>query len=44
MDGIDHKGERALDIAARAGSTAVVQVLLENGANVNTQTNNGRSW
>ena len=44
VDGGDHKGERAIDVAARAGFVGVVQALLENGANANSQTNNGRSW
>jgi len=42
VDGRDHKGERAIDVAARVGFVSVVQALLENGANPNTQTNNGR--
>lgn len=44
VDGKDHKGERAIDVAARAGFINVVETLLENGADANSQTNNGRSW
>jgi hypothetical protein len=44
VDGGDHKRERAIDVAARAAFVSVVQALLENGANTNTQTNNGRCW
>lgn len=44
VDAPDHKGERAVDVAARVGSKAVVQALLDSGADVNAHTNNGRSW
>lgn len=44
VDAPDHKGERAVDVAARVGSKAIVQALLDSGADVNARTNNGRSW
>ena len=44
VDGGDHERERAIDVATWATFVSIVQALLENGANINIQTNNGRRW